>query len=164
MNIKLTMQDFIHKKIAVTFDSLEQEEEFLKLCAAEGLRWNAGECADKFVPLWYGFAEDGEAIAYHDVLMHCNRAYYKSNGYTLVPASAFFANDESKENPVTKYKVIIECVDGKTTTASLFADGKEVKYKMCRCHYTDKFRLSTGVKIAVKRLFAKKELYWKEWK
>ena len=157
MTKKLTMHDFIHKKIAVTFDSLEQEEEFLKLCAAEGLRWFTGKCADKFVPSKFGFEEDGEAIAYNDVLMHSHRAYYKSYGYTLVPASAFFADDESKENPVTKYKVIIECVDGKTTTAWLFADGKEVKYKMCRCHYTDKFRLSTGVKIAVERLFAKKE-------
>lgn len=63
---------------------------------------------------------------------------------------------ESKEKPVTKYKVIIECVDGKTTMAWLFADGKVVKQKMCRCHYTDKFRLSTGVKIAVERLFQKK--------
>ena len=156
MNRKLTMQDFIHKKIAVTFDSLEQEEEFLKLCAAEGLRWFTGKCADKFVPSKFGFEEDGEAIAYNDVLMHSHRAFYKSNGYTLVHASAFFADDESKENPITKYKVIIECVDGKTTTAWLFADGKVVKFKMCRCHYTDKFRLSTGVKIAVERLFAKK--------
>ena len=164
MNRKLTMQDFIHKKIAVTFDSLEQEEEFLKLCAAEGLRWFTGKCADKFVPSKFGFEEDGEAIAYHDVLTHRNRAYYKSIGYKLVPASAFFANNKSKEKPVTRYKVIIECVDGKTTTAWLFADGKEVKYKMCRCHYTDKFSLATGVKIAVERLFAKKELYWKEWK
>lgn len=156
MTKKLTMQDLIYKKIAVTFDSLEQEKEFLKLCEAEGLRWNTGDCADKIASSWYGFAEDGGAIAYHGVLMHSNKTYYKSIGYTFVPASAFFADDESKEKPVTKYKVIIECVDGKTTTAWLFADGKEVKYKMCRCHYTDKFRLSTGVKIAVERLFAKK--------
>ena len=156
MNRKLTMQDFIYKKIAVTFDSLEQEKEFLKLCAAEGLRWRTGERADKIASSLYGFAEDGESIAYHNALMHTHRIYYKNNGYTLVPASAFFADDESKEKSVTKYKVIFECVDGKTTTAWLFADGKEVKYKMCRCHYTDKFSLSTGVKIAVERLFAKK--------
>ena len=156
MNRKLTMQDFIHKKIAVTFDSLDQEKEFLKLCAANGLKWSNNFRADEYASSKYGFAEDGEAIAYHDALLHCNRAYYKSIGYTLVPASAFFADDESKEKPVTKYKVIIDCVDGKTTTAWLFADGKEVKFKMCRCHYTDKFRLSTGVKIAVERLFAKK--------
>ena len=156
MNRKLTMQDFIHKKIAVTFDSLDQEKEFLKLCAANGLKWSNNFRADEYASSKYGFAEDGEAIAYHDALLHCNRAYYKSIGYTLVPASAFFADDESKEKPITKYKVIIECVDGKTTTAWLFADGKEVKFKMCRCHYTDKFRLSTGVKIAVERLFAKK--------
>ena len=164
MNRKLSMKDFIYKKIAVTFDSFEQEKEFLKLCAANGLKWANTLRADEYASSKYGFAEDGESITYCDALTHCHRAYYKSNGYTLVPASAFFADDESKENPVTKYKVIIECVDGKTTTAWLFADGKEVKYKMCRCHYTDKFRLSTGVKIAVERLFAKKELYWKEWK
>ena len=140
----------------MTFDSLDQEKEFLKLCAANGLKWSNNFRADEYASSKYGFAEDGEAIAYHDALLHCNRAYYKSIGYTLVPASAFFADDESKEKPVTKYKVIIDCVDGKTTTAWLFADGKEVKFKMCRCHYTDKFRLSTGVKIAVERLFAKK--------
>ena len=156
MNRKLTMQDIIHKKIAVTFDSLEQEEEFLKLCAVHGLEWNNKLRAREYAPSLYGFAENGEAIAYSGALLHCHRAYYKSNGYTLVPASAFFADDESKEKPVTKYKVIIECVDGKTTMAWLFADGKVVKQKMCRCHYTDKFRLSTGVKIAVERLFAKK--------
>ena len=156
MNRKLTMQDFIHKNIAVTFDSLEQEKKFLKLCAVHELEWNNKLRADEYAPSLYGFAEDGESIAYHNALMHCHRAYYKSIGYTLVPASAFFADDESKEKPITKYKVIIECVDGKTTTAWLFADGKEVKYKMCRCHYTDKFRLSTGMKIAVERLFAKK--------
>lgn len=35
MSRKLTMQDFIHKKIAVTFDSLEQEEEFCPNCGAK---------------------------------------------------------------------------------------------------------------------------------
>lgn len=160
MTRKLTMQDFIYKNIAVTFDSLEQEKEFLKLCAEEGLRWNMGERADEFLPSKYGFEEDGESIIFskcRKVMWHSRISYYKNLGYKSVPASAFFADNESKEKPVTKYKVIIECVDGKTTTAWLFADGKEVKYKMCRCHYTDKFCLSTGVKIAVERLFAKKE-------
>lgn len=156
MNNKLTMQDFIYEKIAVTFDSLEQEKEFLKLCAANGLKWTNNLRADEYASSKYGFAEDGESIAYYDALTHCHRTYYKSIGFTLVPASAFFADDESKEKPVTKYKVIIECVDGKTTMAWLFADGKEVKQKMCRCHYTDNFSLATGVKIAVDRLFAKK--------
>lgn len=156
MNNKLTMQDFISQKIAVMFDSKKQEHEFLKLCAAMDLRWAGGKKADSISPFQIAEELASQVLvdySHFDGLMFANVKYYVKHGYMIVPASDFL--HDVPEN--RKYKIVIDCTDGKTTMARLFVDGKEVKQKMCRCHYTDKFRLSTGVKIAVERLFAKKE-------
>lgn len=153
---KKTIQDFIYKKISVTFDSVKQEKKFLKLCAAKGFKWLEGEPADKFVPTMYGFAEDGESIAFNkckQALTHQCRSYHESHGFEIVPASEFFAADEK---PAAKYKVTIECVDGKTTTAKLLVNGSEVKQAKSLCSPDDKFNLATGAKLAVDRLFRKK--------
>lgn len=153
---KMTIQDFINKKISVTFDSLKQEKKFLKLCAANGLKWSFGCCADKYDADYYGFAEDGESIVFGKkvkALSHCRRSYHEIIGYKSVPASAFFAADEK---PAEKYKVTIECVDGKTTTAKLIVNGIEVKYAKSRCNPEDKFSIATGAKLALDRLFQKK--------
>lgn len=44
----MTIKDFVEQKIAVWFDSLEQEKAFLKWCARNGLKWHGsqnGYCA-----------------------------------------------------------------------------------------------------------------------
>ena len=90
MNRKLTMQDFIYKKIAVTFDSLEQEKEFLKLCAAEGLRWRTGERADKIASsILFG----SRFICRFDVETHCHHRPIRFRFHHF--SSPFLANSRS---------------------------------------------------------------------
>lgn len=45
-----TMNDFIEKKIAVTFKNREERLKFLKMCEEKGIRWNSGALATKFDP------------------------------------------------------------------------------------------------------------------
>ena len=157
MNNKLNMRDFICEKIAVTFESLEQEKKFLDLCAKNGIHWNKSVRANDYIPRLYEKDDINCDIAIcvrkKDHMLEWSwRNIYEKWGFKIVPASDFL-HDVPKNR---ECKIVIDCTDGKTTMARLFVDGKEVKQKMCRCHYTDKFHLSTGVKIAVERLFAKK--------
>lgn len=52
--------------------------------------------------------------------------------------------------------------DGDTTRATLIKDGREVKTAEARCSPSDTFDLGEGAKVAVNRLFAKKEKPKKE--
>lgn len=52
--------------------------------------------------------------------------------------------------------------DGNTTRATLIKDGREVKTAEARCNPSDTFDRGEGAKVAVNRLFAKKEKPKKE--
>lgn len=52
--------------------------------------------------------------------------------------------------------------DGNTTRAALIKDGREVKTAEARCNPSDTFDRGEGAKVAVNRLFAKKEKPKKE--
>lgn len=52
--------------------------------------------------------------------------------------------------------------DGNTTRATLIKDGREVKTAEARCNPSDTFDRGEGAKVAVNRLFAKKEKAKKE--
>ena len=68
--------------------------------------------------------------------------------------SEWYVFEEVK--PATKYKVFIECEDGKTTTAKLLVNGSEIKQAKSLCNPDDKFKVAIGAKIALDRLFQKK--------
>ena len=58
-----------------------------------------------------------------------------------------------------KYQINIES-DGKTTTATLSVDGKEVKKGVAKCSPEDKFKLKVGVDLALERMWGNKEKKW----
>lgn len=65
---------------------------------------------------------------------------------------------EVPDKPVQpKMHVLIDCDDGKITTARLLVNGKEVKRATARLDKRDEFNFRIGAEIAFKRLFAKKK-------
>lgn len=154
-NQKMTIKDFTEKKIAVIIKKKHDLKRFLAMCDEAGLKWLLGDSALKFEPrlsdrgvaLIYGlFVEN--AITYCDATQseHLKSVF----NCTIVDVSEFFRNKET-----TKYQIIIECDGGKTTTARMIVDGREVKHAKARRSPDDKFSLATGAKIAFDRLFEK---------
>lgn len=88
-----TMNDFIEKKIAVSFASREERIEFLKLCQKAGLMWRGGwPPIEDFAR---GSLLDGHEIkcGYPDkrekYLTHSSAGSYKSGGWRTVLFSEF---------------------------------------------------------------------------
>lgn len=65
-------------------------------------------------------------------------------------------------NPDRSSLVVEISFDGNTTRATLLKDGREVKTAEARCSPSDTFDRGEGAKVAVNRLFAKKEKPKKE--
>ena len=65
-------------------------------------------------------------------------------------------------NPDRNSLVVEIRFDGNTTRATLIKDGREVKTAEARCNPSDTFDRGEGAKVAVNRLFAKKEKTKKE--
>ena len=60
-------------------------------------------------------------------------------------------------NPDRSSLIVEISFDGNTTRAALIKDGREVKSAEARCSPSDTFDRGEGAKVAVNRLFAKKE-------
>lgn len=144
-----TMKDFINKPIAVRVGQ-DHKIEFLKMCEAEGLKWMAGQKAAEYTPgSWIG---EDLCVAYNvpgqrTGLGWGNTPEYRAIGYTIVDFKDFMA---------PRYQIIIDC-DGKTTTAKMLVDGKEVKTGVAKYNPADKFDFSIGAKVAFDRLWDKPE-------
>lgn len=65
-------------------------------------------------------------------------------------------------NPDRSSPIVEIQFDGNTTRAALIKDGREVKTAEARCSPSDTFDRGEGAKVAVNRLFAKKEKPKKE--
>lgn len=65
-------------------------------------------------------------------------------------------------NPDRSSLIVEIQFDGNTTRATLIKDGREVKTAEARCNPSDTFDRGEGAKVAVNRLFAKKEKAKKE--
>lgn len=65
-------------------------------------------------------------------------------------------------NPDRSSLIVEISFDGNTTRAALIKDGREVKTAEARCNPSDTFDRGEGAKVAVNRLFAKKEKAKKE--
>lgn len=144
-----TMKDFINKPIAVRVGQ-DHKIEFLKMCEAEGLKWMSGQkAADHTPPEAYG---DDMCIAcdvehYRKGLGFAETRAYQRHGMTIVDFKDIKPNEP-------RYQIIIDC-DGKTTTAKMLVDGKEVKTGVAKYNPADKFDFSIGAKVAFDRLWGK---------
>lgn len=66
------------------------------------------------------------------------------------------AKYKAVNHPGSGYRVVIRFI-GKTTTATLMHGDRAVKTAEAKCSPADQFQYGEGAKIAVERLFAKKE-------
>lgn len=88
-----TMNDFIEKKIAVSFANREERIEFLKLCQKAGLMWRGGQLpTDSFA---LGILCDGHQIKcgfgnkQNEYLTYSSAGSHKGEGWKIVPFSEF---------------------------------------------------------------------------
>ena len=135
-----TMNDFIEKKIAVSFANRAERIEFLKLCQKAGLRWCGG-----MLPL-DGFAT-GSGLDGHQIecgfgakrdknLTHSTAGCHKNEGWKIVPFSEF------------------EC---EKTIGVIKRNGNTITVHMgdlhgtAKCSSDDQFDLYTGCELALRR-------------
>lgn len=134
-----TMQDFIEKKIAVSFANREERIKFLKMCQKAGLRWRAGQLAtDSLLESYL----DGLQIecGYPDkrekYLTLSNVESHKSEGWKTVLFSEF--------QPEETIGVIKR--NGNTITVHM-GD----LHGTAKCSPDDQFDLYTGCELALRR-------------
>lgn len=147
-NTMYTMKDFINEPIAVRVGQ-DHALEFLKMCEAEGLKWRHGEKPTRYVPDVFG---DKMCITRHCKFGHGDLMVgdvkcYEEQHLTIVDFKDIKPNEP-------RYQIIIDC-DGKTTTAKMLVDGKEVKTGVAKYNPADKFDFSIGAKVAFDRLWGK---------
>lgn len=135
-----TMNDFIEKKIAVSFANREERIKFLKMCQKAGLRWRSGTSpTDSFA---IGGLLDGLQIecGYPDkrekYLTISNVESHKSEGWKTVPFSEF---QQEETIGVIKRK-------GNTITVHM-GD----LHGTAKCSSDDQFDLYTGCELALRR-------------
>ncbi len=125
------MNDFIEKKIAVSFANREERLKFLKMCEKEGLRWLSGDPATRFDP------GDGAAILFgscgSDTLTYSCTA---QKDYKIIPFSEF---DSPETIGVIKR-------NGNTITVHM-GD----LHGTAKCSPDDQFDLYTGCELALRK-------------
>ena len=135
-----TMNDFIKKKIAVSFANREERIEFLKMCQQAGLRWRGGMLPmDSFA---LGSGLDGHQIecgfgAKRDKnLTHSTAGCHKNEGWKIVPFSEF-----EREETIGVIKR-----NGNTITVHM-GD----LHGTAKCYPDDQFDLYTGCELALRK-------------
>ena len=139
-----TMNDFIEKKIAISFANREERIKFLKMCQKAGLRWRRGQSpTDSFA---IGRLLDWCEIVcgYPDkrgkYLTHSSAGSLKCEGWRTVPFSEF---EREKTIGVIKRK-------GNTITVHM-GD----LHGTAKCSPDDEFDLYTGCDLALRRALEK---------
>ena len=135
-----TMNDFIEKKIAVSFANREERIEFLKLCEKAGLMWRGGQLpTDSFA---LGILCDGHQIKcgfgnkQNEYLTYSSAGSHKGEGWKTVPFSEF--------QPEETIGVIKR--NGNTITVHM-GD----LHGTAKCSPDDQFDLYTGCELALRR-------------
>ena len=135
-----TMNDFIEKKIAVSFANREERIEFLKLCQKAGLMWRGGQLpTDSFA---LGILCDGHQIKcgfgnkQNEYLTYSSAGSHKGEGWKTVPFSEF--------QPEETIGVIKR--NGNTITVHM-GD----LHGTAKCSPDDQFDLYTGCELALRR-------------
>ena len=141
-----TMNDFIEKKIAVSFASREERIEFLKLCQKAGLMWRSG-----MLPL-DGFAagsgidgtqiECGYSNKQDKNLTHSPVGCHKNEGWKTAPFSGF-----EREETIGGIKR-----NGNTITVHM---GN--LHGTAKCSPDDQFDLYAGCELALRRALGRED-------
>lgn len=90
--------------------------------------------------------------------LHMLYAICDAPGYFFKEAwiSGLASEKKAVNHPGSGYRVVLHFI-GKTTTATLMHGDRAVKYAEAKCSPADQFQYGEGAKIAVERLFTKKE-------
>lgn len=153
--MKYTMKDFIEKGIAVRLKK-ENVESFLKACDNKGLLFRYGsrpfymssyvkDAIDYPLDVALFFDKELGVIDFDDAF------YCTKKGMIIVN---FEDIDFEKDTTHSPYHIVIDC-DGKTTTARMIINGKEIKSATARCNPADKFNFKVGAEVAFNRLFSR---------
>ena len=141
-----TMNDFIEKKIAVSFANREERIEFLKMCQKAGLTWCVRQSpTDSFA---IGSLLDGHQIecGYGNKqdknLTHSTAGCHKNEGWKIVPFSEF-----EREETIGVIKR-----NGNTITVHM-GD----LHGTAKCSPDDQFDLYTGCELALRRALGVQE-------
>ena len=141
-----TMNDFIEKKISVSFANREERIKFLKMCQKAGLRWRGGQSpTDSFAI--------GSLLDWHEIrcgypdklgkyLAHSSAGSHKSKGWRTIPFSEF--------EPEETIGVIKR--NGNTVTVHM-GD----LHGTAKCSPNDQFDLYTGCELALRRALGRKD-------
>lgn len=135
-----TMNDFIEKKIAVSFANREERIEFLKLCQKAGLKWRSRDLPTASFAI--GSLLDGHEIKCghpdkrENYLTHSSAGSYKSIGWKTVLFSEF-----QLEETIGVIKR-----NGNTITVHM-GDS----HGTAKCSPDDQFDLYTGCELALRR-------------
>lgn len=141
------MNDFIEKKIAVSFANREERIKFLKMCQEAGLMWRGGMLPMDSFSL--GSLLDGHQIecGFGDkqgkALTHSTAGCHKSEGWKTVPFSEF-----QREETIGVIKR-----NGNTITVHM-GDLRGT----AKCSPDDQFDLYTGCELALRRALGKKDI------
>lgn len=141
-----TMNDFIDKKIAVTFANREERIKFLKMCQKAGLRWRGGILPlDDFATNSYldGYQiECGLSNKRDKNLTHSPVGCHKNAGWKIVP---FYEFEREETIGVIKR-------NGNTVTVHM-GD----LHGTAKCSQDDQFDLYTGCELALRRALGRKD-------
>lgn len=135
-----TMNDFIEKKIAVSFANRAERIEFLKLCQKAGLRWRGGQSPTDSFSL--GILCDGHQI-------ECGFGD-KQNKYLTYSSAGSHKNEGWKTVPFSKF----ECEE---TIGVIKRNGNTITVHMgdlhgtAKCSPDDQFDLYTGCELALRK-------------
>lgn len=143
---KVTIKDFIEKRIAVRTGTGENARKFLAMLEKANLTWKTGDKATEFIPDWFG--EDCCIVYLNDRIEYCDLPFYKKHGFKIVEVDEF--------GIVNNYEIKIS-LDGDVTTAEMIVNGKVVKSAKAKRNPVDKFDFAIGAKLAFERLFEREQ-------
>ena len=135
-----TMNDFIEKKIAVSFANLAEQIKFLMLCQWAGLRWRGGQLPTDSSVLWIlcdgSQIECGFGDKQNEYLTYSSAGSHKSEGWKTVPFSEFQTEE------------IIGVIKRNGNTITVHMGDF---HGTAKCSPDDQFDLYTGCELALKR-------------
>ena len=141
-------QEFINKKIAVTFADKKELRAFLELCKENNMTWRMRAPATEPLSdcIWFKKILT-KSIRHEGVLFYSEPEYYKRSGHEIIPAAEF----------LTQSTPTIEIFQSKQTVVCLKKqDGKVVAVGKAKCNPEDEFDFEYGATLAFQRMIGLK--------